>query len=108
MKRGRPTGHIPANKGRANQFNAKPTRAASAVVREFFDRLDADGRSAASVGYAAGPHPVTISYWRSGKQSPSVSDFESACRIIGYELVLRPVSSMTNDTDGRATDNQAI
>lgn len=87
-RRGRPTGFSPSNKGRANWFNKGDIRSASAVVRSFFELLDADGRSAGSVAEQVGNHPVTLSNWRRGARSPTLIEFENAATVLGYRLEL--------------------
>lgn len=85
-KRGRPPGHRPANAGKIGV--RLPPRTASPLMRRFFEAMDADGRSANAIAEKAGTHRVTISYWRHGARTPSLTDFENVAQVFGYRLEL--------------------
>lgn len=88
-RRGRPTGHRPANAGKIGVRH--PPRTAVRIMRDFFAVMDADGRSAQAIAERAGNHKVTISYWRHGARTPSLLAFEAACQAMGYRLTLTPI-----------------
>lgn len=71
----------------------KPPRTAIRILREFFQIMDASGRSAQEIAEASGAHKVTLSYWRHGQRSPSLIQFEATCNAMGYRLELVPIDN---------------
>jgi hypothetical protein len=69
----------------------KPAKTSSRIVRDLFDLIDDASLSASTVGEKAGVHPVTLSYWKHGKNTPRLSDFENVASVLGHRLVLQPV-----------------
>lgn len=89
-RRGRPTGHVPANRGTPMPGTKKPARTSSRVVRALFDLIDASNLSLASAGSPAGLHYVTLSRWKHGHASPLLVEFENVVQGMGCRLAIVP------------------
>lgn len=66
----------------------KPARSASPVVRALFDAIDASGYTYTKIASGTGVSPVTLSYWKHGKNAPRWVDFENVARFVGCTIRL--------------------
>lgn len=86
FSRGRPVGHSPKNKGVTNPHNKRPAGTISPVLNRFFFLLDISGKAYSQVADELNIHKVTLSYWKHGKNSPSLYDFECHLQKLGMKL----------------------
>lgn len=79
-------------RGTTAPSSKRPTRASSQIIRDLFAAIDETDQTAWMIGDRAGVHDVTLSYWKNGKSSPRLADFESVVQAMGYRLVLEKVT----------------
>lgn len=68
-----------------------PPRTSNAVVREFFALIWETELTHAQVAEKAGITKETIRRWKAGLSAPNLTDFSSACEVLGYQIVLQPI-----------------
>lgn len=69
----------------------KTATTASPLVRQLFEAVDASGLSYADIHALSGVHPVTMSYWKHGKNAPRWVDFEHVAQVLGFRIELVPL-----------------
>ncbi len=88
-------------------MSVKRTPVSDPLVVELLAEARARKISAHRLSERCGYDRKTVSRMKHGLSTTRVSTLRDFGEALGLELVWRPLSAMTNDTDGRATDNQA-
>jgi hypothetical protein len=73
-------------------------RTASAVTRTFFEHLDRSSIPSKKLSEKSGIHVNTLYCWRTGKAGASVPNLEAALAVLGFELVIRPMTPTQEET----------
>lgn len=66
----------------------KEARTVSPIVRALFDDAKARKIHMTTIADEAGMSRVGLQYWKSGRTTPSIVNFEIAAGILGYRLEL--------------------
>jgi transcriptional regulator with XRE-family HTH domain len=72
-------------------YQRTPPRTSSYVLRALFDDMKARGVHFVDVAYTLGFSTTALSYWKSGRSSPSITDVEAFAKTLGYRLELIPL-----------------
>lgn len=86
-KKGRPCGHIPANKG-LNARRREPVKSRLPIVRDLFEVIDNDPRSLEEVAHVSGYHWASFSRWRRGYSTMNIADFVNVAETMRKKVIL--------------------
>lgn len=73
---------------RKAQYIHKPVRTASYLTRDLFGEIAEQHLTLRAVAERMGNHPVSLSYWKSGKHEMRAFDLENMAEVLGYRLVM--------------------